>query len=29
VHRLAASEYGGRLDEEAVVSAILDHVALA
>jgi MoxR-like ATPase len=29
VHRLAASEHGGRLDEEAVVSAILDHVALA
>jgi MoxR-like ATPase len=29
VHRLAASEYGGRLDEEAVVSAILDQVALA
>lgn len=29
VHRLAASEYGGRLDEEAVVSTILDQVALA
>jgi MoxR-like ATPase len=29
VHRLAASEYGGRLDEEAVVSVILDQVALA
>jgi MoxR-like ATPase len=29
VHRLAASEYGARLDEEAVVSAILDQVALA
>jgi MoxR-like ATPase len=29
VHRLATSEYGGRMDEEAVASAILDRVALA
>jgi MoxR-like ATPase len=29
VHRLSASEYGGRLDEAAVARAILDHVALA
>jgi MoxR-like ATPase len=29
VHRLAASESGGRLDEDSVVSSILDRVALA
>jgi MoxR-like ATPase len=29
VHRLATTEYGERLDEESVASAILDHVALA
>jgi MoxR-like ATPase len=29
VHRLVASQCGGRLDEETVASAILDHVALA
>jgi len=28
-HRLVASESGGRLDEGAVVSTILDHIALA
>jgi MoxR-like ATPase len=29
VHRLSASEFGGRLDEAAVARAILDHVAFA
>jgi len=28
VHRLVASEQGGRLDEESVVSTILEHIAL-
>ena len=27
-HRLVASEHGGRLDEQAVAAAILDHVAI-